>query len=41
MIKNTEDLSDYQTWGLPLLLLMAILMVLGLIGAVIVNVAAF
>ena len=34
---KTEDLKPYRTFGLPLLLLMAIFMVLGVTGAVIVN----
>jgi hypothetical protein len=37
MTKNTEDLSGYRTLGTPLLLLMGIFMVLGIVGALIVN----
>lgn len=37
MTKNTENLSSYRTLGIPLLLLMAIFMVLGVVGAVVVN----
>jgi len=36
-MKKIEDLKPYHTLGLPLLLLMSIFMVLGIVGAVIVN----
>jgi hypothetical protein len=37
MEKNTENLKAYTTLGLPLLLLMGLLVVLGIVGAIVVN----
>jgi hypothetical protein len=37
MTENTENLREYRTWGMPILLLMVIFMVLGIVGTLIVN----
>lgn len=37
MTKNTEDLREYRSFKLPLLLLMGIFMIVGIVGAIIVN----